>query len=67
MGWFSTENFITNNNMAVEETRIIAIVLVVLTVILVTFGMFKAYNSHMKAHVKHAATREAVLNNVRAL
>lgn len=66
MGWFITENFITNNSVAVEETRIIAIVLVVLTVLLVAFGMLKAYNNHLKAHVKHA-TKEVVLNNVRTL
>lgn len=64
MGWFSTENYVTNH-LATEETKIIAVVLIILTVILVAHLMFRAYNSHMKTHVKNVATREVVLNNVR--
>lgn len=67
MGWFITKKKILQTIVwRLAETRIIAIVLVVLTVLLVAFGMLKAYNNHMKAHVKHA-TKEVVLNNVRTL
>lgn len=58
LGWFSTEN-----HVAVEEIRIIAIVLVIITTLVVIFFIFKAYNSHMKTHVKNITTREVALNN----
>lgn len=63
MGWFSTENFITNN-VATEELRLIAIGLIALTGLIIVFFMFRAYNSHIKTHVKNVATREITLNNV---
>lgn len=63
LGWFSTENHVTNN-IAVDEIRLIAIVLIIIVALVVIYFIFKAYKSHVKTHVKNVATREVALNNV---
>lgn len=63
MGWFSGDNHISNY-IAVDEVKLIAVVLIVIVALLVCFFLFKAYHSHIKSHVKNVTVREVALNNV---
>lgn len=62
MSWFS-DNYITNN-VAVDEIKLIAIVLVTVTVLAVVYAGFKAYHHHMKSVVKNVTAKEIKLNNL---
>lgn len=62
MGWFS--DTIITNQVAQEETKIIAITLVILVCVLVAAALFKAYHAFIKSHISKTTTREIALNNV---
>lgn len=62
MAWFS-DNYITNN-VAVDEVKLIAVVLIIIVVFAVAYAIFRAYHNHMKAVVKNVAAREVKLNNL---
>lgn len=62
MTWFG-DNVITNN-IAVEEIKLIAIVLIIILVIGVAYAIVRAYHNHMKAVVKNVTAREIKLNNL---
>ena len=63
MGWFTGDTIVTNQ-VAKEETMLIAITLIILVVLLVCVGLFKAYHAYVKNHINKVTVREVALNNV---
>lgn len=60
MGWFTGDTIVTNQ-VAKEETRLIALALIILVCILIAATLFKANHAFLKNHISKTTVREVAL------
>lgn len=66
MGWFSSENYVTNNvDLPTTEIRIIVGAVVVTVILLVAYILLRLYNKYQKKSMEGVIQQEIRLNNVR--
>lgn len=66
MGWFTSDNFVTNNvAIPTTELRIAVGAVVTVVVIVVIYLLLRVYNKYQKKGMQNSIRREIQLNNVR--
>lgn len=68
MGWFTSDNYITNHvEMNTTEMRILVGSCVIIVVVIIAYLLLRLHSKYMKKGIKNVVQHEIQLNNVRSL